>query len=224
MVEKWARELTEEVLGGPPVRKGGRYLHPVDGAIEVIDGQYWGQHGVSNFWYWTVLSTGERNQGYADRWPEMPSTSVRQLAERHNGAIQVEAATEMPLVVFLGGPIKHWWGFDSWDEGLPKQYFEWRDAVEVAFVEAGFLLYMPHHAWRGRWWEPVQGVNDSAVKAAHVLVYLTPEGVPADGTDEEVAVAERHGIRTVHLPPGSDEDLQAAVQALTTLQRQLITV
>lgn len=142
-------------------------------------------------------------------------------AQRHNGAIQVDAASEMPLLVFLGGPIKYWWGFKNWDDGLPKTYFEWRDAVEVAFIEAGFLLYMPHHAWRGRWWESAQSVNDSAISMAHVLVHLTPEGVPADGTAEEIAIAQSLDIPTFRLPPGSDADLLAAVQALQGMYQEI---
>jgi hypothetical protein len=71
-VSQWVRDLTEDVLGGPPVRVGGRYLHPVHGLIEVTSGQYWGTHGLSNHWYWTVVATGETKCGYADDWPEQP--------------------------------------------------------------------------------------------------------------------------------------------------------
>lgn len=71
MVEQWVKDLTEEVLGGPPVAIGKRYLHPKDGEIEITSGQYWGTHGLSNFWYWKVLSTGEIHHGYAGDWPEV---------------------------------------------------------------------------------------------------------------------------------------------------------
>lgn len=139
---------------------------------------------------------------------------VNQLARRHNGAIEVDAATTKPLVVFLAGPIKHWWSLPDWDEELPARYFEWRDAVEVAFIEAGFLVYMPHSAFRGSWWEAAQEINDFAISRSDILVYLTPDGVPADGTEHEVATAERFDRPTMHLPPGSVEDLAAAVHVL----------
>jgi hypothetical protein len=72
MVESWVRELTEDVIGGSPVRIGGVYEHPTDGLIRVESGQYWGTHGVSNHWRWTVLATGEVKAGYAN-W-EAPTT------------------------------------------------------------------------------------------------------------------------------------------------------
>lgn len=71
MVEKWVRDLVESVAGGAPVEIGKFYQHPEDGLIQITGGQYWGQHGVSNFWRWTVVATGEKKNGYADRWPEV---------------------------------------------------------------------------------------------------------------------------------------------------------
>jgi hypothetical protein len=70
MVEQWVKDLTEEVMGGPPVEIGKRYMHPEDGLIEVTSGQYWGDYGLSNFWYWTVIATGETKHGYAAPWPQ----------------------------------------------------------------------------------------------------------------------------------------------------------
>jgi len=70
-VEPWVVKLTEDVIGGPPVEIGKRYQHPEDGPIEITSGQYWGTHGLSNFWRWTVLETGEQKHGYAGQWPEV---------------------------------------------------------------------------------------------------------------------------------------------------------
>lgn len=72
-VAPWVKALTEEVLGGPPVAVGKRYQHPTDGEIEITDGQYWGERGLSNFWYWRVLATGETHHGYGGKWPEVVS-------------------------------------------------------------------------------------------------------------------------------------------------------
>ena len=69
-VEPWARRLTEEVLGGPPVRIGGRYKHPEHGVITITSGQYWGTHGLSNFWYWTD-EKGREHHGYGEDWEEV---------------------------------------------------------------------------------------------------------------------------------------------------------
>jgi hypothetical protein len=62
------RQMTEDVLGGAPVEIGKRYWHPEDGLIEITSGQYWGTHGLSNFWYWTVVETGEEKNGYGGEW------------------------------------------------------------------------------------------------------------------------------------------------------------
>lgn len=70
MVEEWVRRLTEDVLGGAPVQIGKRYVHPQDGEVEIVSGQYWGRHGISNFWTWKVIATGEAKCGYAGEWPE----------------------------------------------------------------------------------------------------------------------------------------------------------
>lgn len=70
-VAPWVRNLTEEVIGGSPVEVGKRYLHPEDGLIEIVSGQYWGTYGLSNFWYWTVIETGETKNGYGGDWEEV---------------------------------------------------------------------------------------------------------------------------------------------------------
>lgn len=72
MVAGWVKGMTEDVIGGAPLVVGKRYMHPDDGLIEITSGQYWGQHGLSNFWHWTVVSTGEEGHGYGRYWPEAP--------------------------------------------------------------------------------------------------------------------------------------------------------
>ena len=63
------RKMVEDVMGGAPVEIGKRYEHPVDGPITVTSGCYWGDHGLSNFWHWTIESTGDRGHGYGGIWP-----------------------------------------------------------------------------------------------------------------------------------------------------------
>lgn len=70
-VADWVKKITEDVMGGSPLEKGKRYLHPEDGVIEVTGGSYWGNHGLSNFWYWRVEETGETHNGYGGDWPEV---------------------------------------------------------------------------------------------------------------------------------------------------------
>lgn len=58
---------------------GNHYIHPEHGLIEILDGQFMGQHGVSNFWTWKVVATGEMREGYGGDWQAVkvaPRSSV----------------------------------------------------------------------------------------------------------------------------------------------------
>lgn len=130
---------------------------------------------------------------------------VRLLAEEGNGAVEIEGQQGQPLMVAVCGPIKVWWG--QLDSPEYESYARWRDAVRVALVHAGHLVYSPHRAWQGPWHEKAQVVNDHAIREADAVVVLTPEGVPATGTAAEQRVAEDNGIPVFTAPPGDDEDL-----------------
>lgn len=68
MVEKWAKDLTESVLGGPPFAVGDVVTHPSGRKVKIASGQYWGLHGLSNFWRWHEVfadgSLGPEEHGY----------------------------------------------------------------------------------------------------------------------------------------------------------------
>lgn len=66
-----AQAFTESILGPSPVEIGKRYMHPRDGLIEITSGQYWGTHGLSNHWHWTIVETGEAGHGYGGDWEEI---------------------------------------------------------------------------------------------------------------------------------------------------------
>jgi hypothetical protein len=58
-VHPWVKEITESVIGPSPFEIGDRVVHPSGRLVEIVDGQYWGTHGFSNFWYWReVLPDG----------------------------------------------------------------------------------------------------------------------------------------------------------------------
>lgn len=141
------------------------------------------------------------------------------LAREGHGAVQVDLPTEEPLIVMLAGPIKVWWEPGQWDSPAHREYRLWRDAVRVACVKAGFLVYSPHRAWQGAWSEAAQRVNDMAVESAGVVLDLTPPGVEADGTLAEVAYAEKVGTPVRPLPPGDAQTLAVALAELATLPR-----
>ena len=138
------------------------------------------------------------------------------LAREGHGAVQVDLPTSEPLVVMLAGPIKIWWEDGMWDGETHRVYTLWRDAVRVACVKAGFLVYSPHRAWQGAWSERAQHVNDAAIEAADVLIDLTPPNTVADGTIAEVEYAHRVGTAVVPSPPGDAAALERLLAHLAS--------
>ena len=135
-----------------------------------------------------------------------------QLAIEGHGAVEVDVATELPVRVMLAGPIKHWWV--EWESERHVTYTTWRDAVRVALVKEGCLVYSPHRAWQGAWHEAAQSVNDAAIAMADVMLDLTPPGVLAEGTAAELAEAERVGTPVLAAPPGDADDLVTLIAAV----------
>lgn len=65
------RAITEEVSGGPPFAVGDVVTHPSGRKVKITSGQYWGDRGVSNFWYWREVrpngTLGKEEHGYGWR-------------------------------------------------------------------------------------------------------------------------------------------------------------
>jgi hypothetical protein len=140
------------------------------------------------------------------------------LAREGEGAVQVDLPTTTPLMVMLAGPIKVWWDEGMWDSEVHTVYTEWRDAVRVACIKAGHLVYSPHRAWQGAWSEVAQEVNDRAIEVADVMLDLTPPGVQADGTAAECAHAAGCGTPVVAAPPGDAEAVAELIARLEGLR------
>lgn len=108
-----------------------------------------------------------------------------------NGAFEDDFSRDAP-VVFIAGPIKHWW--TCWGSKEHMRYVRWRDQVRDALVEAGYLTYAPWEAFKGTWNKRAQTINDAALAAADVVLVLWVEGIRADGTEAETAYARRVGV------------------------------
>jgi len=143
------------------------------------------------------------------------NTLVDLLAKEGNGAVQVDASPDkVPPIVILAGPIKVWW--NEWDSPRHKEYTHWRDAVRVALVKAGVAVYSPHRAIQGRWNERLQEINNAAIRASDFVIVLTPPGIPADGTDEEINYATTHGRPLIFAPPGGDDEIKKLVNSIVS--------
>lgn len=71
MVNQWVRDMTEDAIGGAPFKVGDRVRHPSGRLVQITEGQYWGEHGLSNFWYWREVVAdrplGPEEHGYGWR-------------------------------------------------------------------------------------------------------------------------------------------------------------
>ena len=51
-VAPWVQDLVEEVSGKSKLAIGKTLMHPDGYKVKIISGQFWGEYGLSNFWYW----------------------------------------------------------------------------------------------------------------------------------------------------------------------------
>jgi len=68
MIENWVKELVNEHMGKSSMKIGEVIQHPKGYPVKVVDGQYWGTYGLSNFWSWRRVkpdgSLGRLVSGY----------------------------------------------------------------------------------------------------------------------------------------------------------------
>lgn len=56
------RQITEEAVGSTKMKVGKIVNHPKYGRVKILDGQFWGTFGLSNFWYWKKVD--KKNKPY----------------------------------------------------------------------------------------------------------------------------------------------------------------
>lgn len=112
-------------------------------------------------------------------------------------------------VVMLCGPIAYWWDTDTyqhWDLPEHKHYVKWRNRISDALVEAGYLVYRPHEAFKGTWNNRMQNLNNTVLELSDFIINMQPEGTWSDGTDEEMIECARLGKIVIYAPPPRVED------------------
>jgi hypothetical protein len=163
-------------------------------------------HGEKNVWCAIhgeeALNEKQKKQAHLAEMAEQDRIwKERRMVDGHGAQ---DGAARDPdyksLIVFIGGPIKHWWD-ENWMSPEHLRYDDWRTQVEQALIAAGFLVYKPYTAWKGTWNEQAQFVNNVVVETVDVFLDLTPPGVPSAGTEAEVAHAELVGTPVLNCPP-----------------------
>jgi hypothetical protein len=127
------------------------------------------------------------------------------------------------LIVFIGGPIKHWWD-ENWMSPEHIRYDEWRTKVEQACIDAGFLVYKPYTAWKGTWNEEAQVVNNAVIKVSDVFLDIRPPGTPSEGTDEEIKDAKKVGTPVLQVPLGLPTRDESSLEKLICYLTQLADI
>lgn len=70
-VASWVKGLVDEVCGPTNMAVGKTLQHPDGRMVKIVSGQYWGEHGISNFWCWRAVQSdgtlGAQESGYGWR-------------------------------------------------------------------------------------------------------------------------------------------------------------
>lgn len=113
----------------------------------------------------------------------------------------------MSTIAALIGPIEWWWDTpeepNRFESDRARAYRSWRGLVNDRLVEAGWLVYRPHEAFKGTWDNRAQKANDAQIEVADIVICLRPPGIPGKGTDAELHLAAKLGKPVVFLPPGA---------------------
>jgi hypothetical protein len=115
---------------------------------------------------------------------------------------------EAPVVMIIG-PVAYWWDTDEykhWDLPEHWHYVKWRQRVNDALVEAGYLVYRHWEAFKGTWNDRMQFINNAVLEQSDFVINIRPLYAWSDGTDKEVQFAREIGKPVFDYPPPKTEE------------------
>lgn len=128
----------------------------------------------------------------------------------------------MTRIIYLAGPIAHWWDNESEPARFMSPeamaYRAHRNVLSEWLVDHGLLVFRAHEAFKGDWDSRAQLINDYAVINSDVIIDMSPAGVKSPGTEREIYVAVGHATPVIHFSPG-DNYSDLATMLDKTLQR-----
>lgn len=134
---------------------------------------------------------------------------ARTIKAPHIGSDARPPADYPSPIIVLAGAIRAWWD-EHWETPEHWAYVAWRKEVTQGLIDLGYLVYRPHEAFKGTWNERAQHVNDEAIRAADLMLVISPTGVDSEGTDAEVRYALAVGTPVIVSPPS--DGLQALLR------------
>jgi hypothetical protein len=115
---------------------------------------------------------------------------------------------EAPVVMLIG-PVAYWWDTDDykhWDLAEHWHYVAWRERLNDALIESGFLVYRHWEAFKGTWNNKMQEVNNYVLERSDFVVNMTPEYAWSEGVDEELDFADSKSMEVISAPPPRTEE------------------
>jgi hypothetical protein len=115
---------------------------------------------------------------------------------------------EAPVVMLIG-PVAYWWDTDTykhWDLPEHWHYVAWRERLNDALIESGFLVYRHWEAFKGTWNNRMQEVNNYVLERSDFVVNMTPDYAWSEGVDEELDFANSLGQEVLMAPPPKTEE------------------
>lgn len=106
--------------------------------------------------------------------------------------------------VMIVGPVAYWWDTDTyqnWETPEHWHYVAWRERVNDALVEAGYLVYRHWEAFKGTWNDDMQEVNNFVLKRCDFIINIKPDFAWSVGTDEEMVRAKDWNKTVIYAPP-----------------------
>lgn len=84
MITTIGRIITESVIPNN-VRVGGYYL--INGKpCKIVAGRYWGDYGLSNFWWWREVGSsgrlGKKGNGYGGNWKPITMEEAKRISRK----------------------------------------------------------------------------------------------------------------------------------------------
>jgi hypothetical protein len=107
------------------------------------------------------------------------------------------------------GPVAYWWDTDEYQHwNLPEHwhYVKWRQMVNDALIEHGYLVYRHWEALKGTWNNKMQGLNNIVLELSDHIICIRPDYAWSEGTDEELAKAKELGKKVLFAPPPETEE------------------